>query len=52
MLEITLLCFGILMPCVMCLYLSMQEGDILEHTSYWEVSFVYTFSQLVDRCVT
>jgi hypothetical protein len=34
------------------IHFSMQEEDILERKSNAQLSFVYTFNQLVDHCVT
>ena len=44
------LLLSILMASLMCLNFSMQEEESLEHTN--AISFVYTYSQLVDHCVT
>ena len=52
MLEIIVLRFGILMLGVVRLYFGMQEEMFFQRTSYCQVSFVYTLSQLVDQCVT
>jgi hypothetical protein len=41
-----------LMASVMCEHLSMQEDYILKHTNAMYVSFMLTFYQLVDDCVT
>jgi hypothetical protein len=34
------------------IHFSMQEEDIPERKSNAQLSFVYTFNQLVDHCVT
>ena len=42
---------NVLMASVLCLYFSMQEDDILEHSVMASVICLH-FSQLSDHCVT